>query len=466
MVAVAPPRTRSHPAPASPGRSTASVRDEALPRENAAHVLTMIGLAMVGMTGLRAGSFTVSDFFFAAASGFVVFDLLSGSRRRLAPVRARRNSPALLLGLLVLSTGGLLATMLRSIEPASSALTLLRIWYITVVWFWTIRSVSTSLRSFQRLLLAAVAGAVFHAGVAIYQEVSGTNAGAPTWGRSTGYSDHFGDLGFSLASMLPLIAAWPAQTAGRKAEALRAVAVVVVLGGIGTSGSMTLLASAVIGVIVAMSLPRLMRVNRRARRRMLVPIAVAVLAVVTLSTGQIELKVFDRFGELLQSNSQTRWSANSRLDMNRVAIDGAVASPLVGVGLDEVSSAAANDFVGNSVANATDQNIHSIYLRLLFDGGVLALLGFLMILFVVGREGVQLARFVRRSTVAWLPCALLGCFAATCVGAAFAPIVYGRTVWLPAALISALGGLAKAGLLDAYKPTGATRSTRPASPRS
>jgi O-antigen ligase len=447
VVAVARPPSQSRVPPGSPqlnGDAPDGTQRES--HDGAAHWLACAGLATVGYTGIRSGVVTLSDFFFSASTMVIIINLLSGARRRLATREVRATSPSLLIGLAILTLGGLLATLLRSIDPFGSGLSLLRIWYITVIWFWTIRSVSTSLASFKRLLLAAIVGAVVHAGIGVYQDVSGANAVYPTWGRSRGYSDHFGDLASSVGSLLPVLAVWPTQGKGRNIELLRWFAILVMLGGIGSTGSMSITGASILGVLVAVLLPRMLGARRTNKRRLGVPLVAGAVAVAVISMGAVQLSVLERFGELGMSDSQVSWSAGSRVNMTKVAIDGAAASPLVGVGLDERSGGAANKY-DNSTSTPKEQNIHNLYLRLLFEAGILGAAGLLLILFVITRQGLQLVRYLRESSLAWIPAGLMGALVAICSAALFGPALYTRIMWLPMAFLSALAGLARARLL-------------------
>jgi len=443
-----------------PSAAAATARE---PKEGLAYWLAIAGMVMVGASGLRGGTWTVSDFFFSAASGVIIINLLSGARSRLAPPAARANSPTLLIGLMTLTFGGLMATMLRSVDSPGSALAIARIWYITIIWFWTIRSVSISLRAFQRLVLAAAVGATIHAGIGIYQDVSGANAVAPTWGRSVGYSDHFGDLANSIGSAVPFVAMWPAALRGRRFEVLRALALAVMFGGIATTGSMTILGATVVGTLIAIALPRLLHAQPRVRKRdPTVPLVAGGIVVVTLSLGLVQFSVFDRFNELVAGNSGARWSAESRGDMYEVAINGAARSPLVGVGLDDVSGKSADTFT--TVTNVDSQHVHSIYLRLLFEAGIFGLLGLLIILFLYSRDLVRIIRMTRGSPITWLPSAIFGSISVIFIAALFGPVIFSRIIWEPIAIASAFVGITKAGALDEYmvkgrppRPVGAPR---------
>jgi hypothetical protein len=405
--------------------------------------LAMGGMATVGMTAVRIAGWTASDLLFLAASLVIVLRLLTGTRRNLAPVIARRSSPGILVGLVLISAGGLIATFARSFDPAGSALALARVWYITVVWFWTIRSATTSVRTYRRLLLAAIVGAVVHAFVGIVQDVTGANAGAPGWGRSTGWSDHFGDLAISVGSMIPIVTVWRQEgQRRRRGDVLRVIALLVLIGGLASSGSISPVGAVIVGTMIAVFVPRLAAPGVRRRRRLAVPIILAIAVIGVLATGSLDLSVQTRFTELTTgSNAAVTASAESRAVQTQIATADIIGSPVVGVGLDVRSGMVEHDGERNSV--------HNFYMRLLYEAGILALLGLLLILVLMGHQAWQLVIVTRNTTLIWLPSALLGCFVMVLVSAFFGPVLYGRISWLPMGLISGLYGIARAGGLNA-----------------
>ena len=402
--------------------------------------LSVAGMATVSMTGIRVAGWTASDLLFLAASLLMALQLLMGTRRHLAPVIARRSSPGILIGLVVFSVGALLATVGQSVDPAGSALVLTRIWYITIVWFWTVRTSTNSLRSFRQLLLAAIVGAVISASIAIIQDVTGANAGAPTWGRSPGLADHFNDLGLAVGSMVPVLVTWRNVGASHAQWGpRRIIALLVLLGGLGASGSISALGAMIVGTAVAVVAPRVVDPGRR-RRRSVVPLVVVGAVVMLIVGGVVDLSVQSRFSDLTSGDSPTTQSAESRSQQSEVAFERIIASPVVGVGLDLQSGTV--DYGGER------NKVHNFYVRTAYEAGVLGLLGLGLILFMICRQTRQLLHVTRGSPLAWMPTGLLGSLTMVLTAAIFGAVQYGRTFWLPMALVSALYGLARAGLLD------------------
>lgn len=396
----------------------------------------MGGMATVGMTALRVAGWTLSDLFFLAASMVILLRLLTGRARTLAPVVTRRSSPGILIGLLLFSAGALIASLGRSLDVAGSALALARVSYITIVWFWTVRSVASSERTYRRLLLAAVVGAVVHALIGIGQDVTGANAGAPGWGRSTGLSDHFGDLGISVGSMIPVLALWRRESPGRSIwDPLRVVGLLILLGGVASSGSMTPLGAVIVGMCIAVIVPRLAVPGLRRRRRLAAPAMLAFAVIGLLATGSLDLSVQTRFSELTSGDADVKSSAESRSVQAEIATAEIVRSPIVGVGLDPTSNMVSHE--GES------HQVHNFYIRVLYEAGIFGLLGLMLILALIARQVWQLVRVLRNTSLSWVPPALVGSFSMVLVSAFFGPVLYGRISWLPMALVNALYGLAR-----------------------
>jgi hypothetical protein len=408
--------------------------------------LTVAGMATVSMTGVRIAGWTASDMLFFAATMVIAIQLLMGARRDLAPAAARRSAPGILIGLIIFSVGALLATVGRSLDPAGSALVLTRIWYITIVWFWTVRAATNSVRTFRQLLLAALAGTVVNAGIGVLQDVTGANAVAPTWGRSVGLSDHFNDLGLSVGSMIPLVVTWRKVGADHaRWDLRRALALLILLGGLGASGSISATGAALVGTLVAVLAPRIVDPSRR-RRRSVAPLLLIGVAVLLIAGGIVNLSVFDRISDLTAGSTPTTQSADSRAQQSEVAFARIIESPFLGVGLD-LKSGVVDYEAGNR------NKVHNFYVRVAYEAGVFGLIGIALILFMVYRQALQLLRVTRGSPSAWLPTGLLGSLTMVLTAAVVGAVQYGRTFWLPMALVSALYGLARTGRLDDDEPS-------------
>ena len=109
-------------------------------RANLALTFAVLGLILMGFQRTRIGGWPVSDFAVAISFGFMVVDILAGRDGLLAPRRARRASPGVFLGALVLITAGTLSA-LQSWDPGQSLTVVLRFAWIFLGYFWVMRSV-------------------------------------------------------------------------------------------------------------------------------------------------------------------------------------------------------------------------------------------------------------------------------------------------------------------------------------
>jgi hypothetical protein len=399
--------------------------------------LAMLGMSMVSMTGVRAGGFTIADLIFLLVSGFILLIVLNGGGTTLAPRVARRTSPVLLVGLSVFTVGGLLSTFMRSLDPTGSALVIVRLWYITVIWFWALRAVCTNWRDLKRLLTAFAAGAAVNSLYAILQELTGSNEGPPYWGRSTGFTDHFNSLGAAVATTIPLLVVWRSDPDSTpRAKRYCGFGIAVAIGGIGVSGSMTAFASGAAGVFVALGIPWFTAGSRRARRAIVPGIIGAVALFAVLGSGLISLSVTERFTAYREGTSQyTQRSVSSRGELNSIAVDAIASSPVVGVGLDSDSS--------EILLDGERKRVHSLYFRLLYEAGVFGFVGMLAVFTLFIHQAVAAARYLRRRQLDWIPAALLGAVTMLMLDALFGPPLFERYFWAPFALISVTFGICR-----------------------
>lgn len=400
--------------------------------------LAMLGMAMVGMTGVRAGGFTIADLVFLLVAALILLSVGNGGGKHLAPTAARRASPMLLVGLALLTVGGLLATFLRSFDASGSAMVLLRLWYITIVWFWTLRTVCGGWKDLRRLLIAFVAGAVVNSVFGIFQEVTGTNEGSPFWGRSPGFTDHFNSLGTAVAVTIPLLIVWRSEpgTSPRWKRA-RLLAVVIALGGIGVSGSMTALAAAIVGAAATWVAPWLFAGSRQSRRAIVPGIIGATVVFLVVASGLVSLSVTERFTAYLEGSSRyVAGSVSEREQLNEIAVDEIIASPVVGVGLDPES---AEIDLGHE-----PKRIHSLYYRSLYEMGILGFIGISTIFALSAHQAIAAARYLRRRQDDWIPIALFGSMTTLLADGFFSPPLVERYFWATFALISVTFGVCRA----------------------
>jgi hypothetical protein len=398
--------------------------------------LAVAGMAMVGWTGFRTADFAVADWVFLATAVLTFAKILTGGGRAFAPRQARRSSPLLLVGLGLLTIGGLLGTFVRSVDPYGSALVLLRLWYISVVWFWTLRTVCTTWRHFRLLLIAFVGGELANAVAAIWQEVTGTNQA--TYGRSDGFTDHFNALGTAVAAAVPLVVVWRTQNPrSGLAKGVHVGFVLLLLGGVGVSGSLTAFAAAVVGSVVSLAVPWFVSSSRTSRRRMGPGVLVAVVVTLVVGSGALSLSVTERFTNYVEGNNRyVNGSVAVRGELNDVAIASIIESPLIGTGFDRKSSEI-------EVQGRPRSGIHSLYYKLLYEAGVLGFIGMLAIFVLAAHQALSMTQYMRGKPGDWMPIGLLGSMVVLWADAVYSPPLFERFFWAPFALIGVAFGLCR-----------------------
>src|SRR5262245_41613534 len=103
--------------------------------------LGWLGMATIGLNTVRPAGYPVSDFIFLAMVGVICVKLLVGDESGLAPARARQSSRYVLFGSVILLTAGVLSSF-QSWNPEESLTVVVRLGYVTLVWFWVMRAVT------------------------------------------------------------------------------------------------------------------------------------------------------------------------------------------------------------------------------------------------------------------------------------------------------------------------------------
>lgn len=394
------------------------------------------GIALIGFNRTRVADWTLSDLFFLAATGLVVTQLLTGRPRALASAMARKGSPPVLVGSMVLLTAGILSAF-NSWAPGRSFTVVIRFLWLTILWFWLLRSLSPNRKALDRLVLGWRVTLLASAAIAILGQVGIVNWSVPNAeNRQTAFMPHPNDLGGMLAIGLPIIVLGLPLATGRPRQRpllWRGVAVVVVLYALATSGSM----SATIGAIAGLAALGVLSVtmgqtNSSRRRSPLVPLLVAFGAVVgSVAVLNSDLPVVDRFNRYESGDQGVGSSVGSRGRSNEAVIAQYDQSLLVGVGFDSIDPEKPADPALAEAAAA-----HNMFLRVLFQAGLPGLIGLVMIIVFSLRQAWLLCVHTRGDP---LHITCRGLFAALVAGnvfAVFQTTQYHRYYWLPLALIS------------------------------
>jgi O-antigen ligase len=409
--------------------------------------LACFGVVLMGFNRWRAGGFTVSDFMFVMAGAVVVVRLLTGRSRSLAPAESRRSSLLVLCGALTLLTGCTLSSF-GAWDPLGSIGVVLRLAWLTLIWFWLLRSVAVNRAAFNRLLVAWRVALVLSAGCALLTELGLANLTVNNnESRQTAFFDHPNDLGGFLVVGLPLVVlAIPRREDRRLSDVLWHLAGIGLIGyGIVTTGSMSAAVAAVAGLVTTFTVLTISRDPRRKRRRhpLLSMLALATAGVVLVVLSTSDLPLVTRITELNQGNSYITGSVESRGVMNRSATERIDQLLVVGIGLDRRSEGKIVDIQDTATAHVQDQSgIHNIFLKVLLEAGLPALIGLWIIIGATLLQAWRLLFNLRDDPLIHAAvAALFGSVVTINVFAMFQPTLYHRYYWYPMALIGVLWAL-------------------------
>jgi len=433
--------------PATPTLPRAARSRAGEPRTHGMLALALgwLGVAMIGLNTVRVGGFAVSDGLFFAMGAVLLVKLLVGDESGLAPPSARRSTHVVLLGAVLLLTASVLSSF-QSWNPASSLLISARLGYLTLLWFWMLRAVVPSRRALNALLSAWRWGVLSMAVVALFGQVGLIHVSIEnSENRQTAFSGHPNDLGGLLAVGLPILLLnlpLHPEHSPRRATLRRAASVGITVYAITTTGSITAFFAAGVAVIATLGLTTLIPSTDRARRRIspLGVMAGAVVAAVGLVVlSQSDLPVFERIQRFESGDVYLEGSAQHRARLNAAVVNRFDEWMVVGVGMDENSMFAADLF--DQTDTYVTGGVHNMYLKVLFEAGLPALIGLLIIQLATLRAGMQLIVNTRHTELYPIAVGLVGALVGACVVALFGPILYHRFFWLPIALIWCLWSL-------------------------
>lgn len=405
-------------------------------------ILTLLALGLLSFNTYRISDLAISDILFVVATVIVWGYIVVGKTSILSLGATRRTPPLILVGVILLLFGGVISS-LWSLDPIASMIRVARLAWITVLWFWLMRTI---ISRYDVLLLAI---AIFNvtmsiaAGIAIIDYLGITNLSNPPkviTGRESAFFTHPNMLGGALAVALPLIIVNLLRTSDAdhhidtRRRALTIAQIVIVVVGIGATGSMTAMAGALTGTLTLGFLHLRARSPRR-RRRMtpLVPMMFAGLlatAVVVLSSS--DLPVVQRISGFLSGESSgVERSVESRPQQNLYVLDQIDSFLIIGVGHDPTSSAEAWDADEDTLG----RGVHNIVFKLLWEAGLIAVIGYIIILTITVRHAWTLIRYSRGTDFHLTAVALLASFVAANTSAQMNPVITERWYWLPTAFI-------------------------------
>jgi O-antigen ligase len=341
--------------------------------------LYYLGVLCIGQLVFRRGaSITLSDvfFFFSLVTTLAVIAL----ERRRVEIRLPR---LLLLGVFLFAVGGLVSSFGTEV-PRQSIIVILKLTYVTAVWFWLGTVVLRRRAHIYAAIALWVASAALNGVGALVQRFQGDviPGGTVNWGRMTGFTANVNDLGgITAVAIVPALVLLMVLSKRSHAFFLSMAGVILVSMGLVLSGSVGSLAAAAVACALWFG-------SHPARLQRVLTIAAAGLALVALYSAQSSpdsqsvVQRLTRFGT--GSPDDPDRTLGSRVDTYRGAIDRITGNPFVGVGLDPENN------------QINDHPVHNILIGTWFQTGIIGLAGMVLI-FLAGLRSARASIFSARS---------------------------------------------------------------------
>jgi hypothetical protein len=406
--------------------------------------LACLSVALMGFNRWRVADYPLSDFVFVAAAAVISLRLLTGRGHTLAPAESRRSSVLVLCGALIMLTAGTLSSF-GAWNPLASIGIVLRLAWLTLIWFWILRSVTTDREVFNRLLGAWRFALVLNASLAALGELGIMSISAQNAeNRQTAFFGHPNDLAGFLVVGVPLIVLGLPRAVGpvRGSTLWRLTTIGLVAFAIATTGSMSAVVGAIVGAAVTVGVLVVTRNPRRTRRRhplfVMTLVAAVSIGLVLLSTS--DLPLVSRITELGQGGSGVNESVSQRGVRNQYVLDRMDELLVVGIGLDHESLGKITNALEDR-STRDEIGIHNMYLKVLLESGFPALIGLWLIVGTTLLMAWRLMLNTRNDTLHATTAALFGATVTINVFAMFQPTLFHRFYWYPVAMIGALWAL-------------------------
>ena len=388
-----------------------------------ARVFFYLGAATIGLLTVRpALSLALSDGLFLASLGLAALVLLT----------TRLNHDYLLprgvtIGILLFACGGLISSF-AAVAPSQSVAVVIRLLYLTLVWFWLATAVLRTRKHVENAVLAWVISAAVSSGGAVAQFLFGDviPGGITAFGRMSGFTTHFNSLGgLAATAFVPaLMVAVDSRRAVTKI--MGAVCAGLIASGLLLSGSVGGLLAALVGVALWLTL-RGVTIRMSAALAGIAMAGLLIVSVVDWTQVESPFERLDRVTSPELAASGRGGTVFTRVDGYRDAWGHIRRNPLIGVGLDEASS---QRVLG-------PKTVHNFLINPWFSAGILGLIGIVMVIVSVTTTGIAAVRLSPASGRS-LSTALLASLLVFIVFAAGEPIIFVRYGWFAAALLIAL----------------------------
>lgn len=399
-----------------------------------------LGMATLGFNRTRVASLAVSDLFFLACALTIGFKILAGDTRDLASPSARRTPPLVLAGTIVLLTFSVLSAF-NSWSPLVSMQVVLRFAWLTLVWYWVVRSVARDREALYKLLSGWRIAILLSALFAILGQIGAFPAGEfEGENRQMALMGHPNELACILTFGLPLIVFDVPRRAGKPASTLRRVGLTAFVAyAVTTTGSMTAFFTMVVALAACAVAVPISRGRLRLRRHTgVVSIALCTLAIAGIVVASnSELPVFQRFERYQQGDSGIEDSIGTRDELNDAVIANLDNVLFVGTGLQLQGDNVARLGSGG-LRPGTVEGIHNMYLKLIYEAGMPAFIGLMILVLAALRQSWQTALASRDTDLHPAAVALVASIVAGNTMVQFAPVAYQRYYWAPAAMAACL----------------------------
>jgi O-antigen ligase len=402
------------------------------------------GMVTVAVSAIRLReTFTLSDAFFLVALILLLIEiLLRGDAELIFP-------RTVLWGAVLITAGSLISTPLAK-DPAGSLIESLKYPYLMVIWFWMGGAVLRRVEHVYFAVGCCLLSAAISSSAAFGQMFFGLSFGAAAevGGRAPGLSEHVSALGMVAAMELVPALMFVVHSRGIIRKSAFVIISIFTLGGLMLSVSMGGFGGAVASLVVW--LVGFVQIKPLLRPRSLLLAALILAAAVGVSHFQSvqQLPSLAERLEDLASRHTGRNTVDSRLQTYQVAFDSFNRNPLVGVGRDS-----------QSTETVMGLGVHNLLLLHLYEGGMLAFSGIILLLFGLGFVIWRTALMARTYEEWWLAVSIMLSSVAFVVDAMSEPVAHGRSNWVFGALAVALYGFQQRGYLSLRR-----RAFQPARP--
>lgn len=422
----------------------------------------MLGSATMSLTSFRAGQVLVSDLLFLVAAVIILAKALTGDDSGLAPTAGRRGSNLVLVGSLILLTAGTLSSF-RSWDPMASIMVVLRFAWISIIWFWILRTVCRDRDALDRVLHGWRASSLITSGAAILGYMGVAFVSDQAGDRQVGLSDHPNHLAGQLAATFVfflLAAPREHDHLSRREKVWWLVALGLNATAMFASGSITGLLSITVGTAVAGGVYLMTNRSRGPRRNRRGPVAPMLVMLLLLGgTAALltsDLPVVDRIIRYNEGDQYVQGSVEYRGQTNSVVMERFDEFLVVGLGFNYEAGSSAGGSSDPDNPAVRNYGVHNMVLGLLYQAGLPAVVGAALIVLAAAR---QLAALLRRTDprLYMTALALVGSLVSVNVNALFQPTAFDRFYWMPVAMTGCLFAVRRRELQDAVRTSAEPR---------